>query len=150
MRARVQPGLSHVLPEIGVCGDGHPIRRHEQPAEEHREGESENAHHWHPSHQQNTRPIVPLEDVPCARYDAEECCCRVARLVGEKRFLLLTAIPAHPIAQLERGTNENTSGLTRQYLTQRPKHAPVDAGEGEAIADILNQHPRERHALSGT
>lgn len=50
---------------------------------------------------------------------------------------------AHPYASHERGTNENTNGLIRQYL---PKTIPLDnvsAKQAAQIQDKLNNRPRK-------
>ena len=52
---------------------------------------------------------------------------------------------ATPYHSWERGTNENTNGLIRQYL---PKHYNMDMvsqQDCDRIADKINQRPRKRY-----
>ena len=44
----------------------------------------------------------------------------------------------------ERGTNENTNGLIRQYLPKRTSMAHVSQVDCDAIAKQLNSRPRKR------
>lgn len=53
---------------------------------------------------------------------------------------------AHPYHAWERGTNENTNGLIRQYLPKRKSMAYVTQQRCNEIADKLNRRPRKRHA----
>lgn len=53
---------------------------------------------------------------------------------------------ATPHHSWERGTNENTNGLIRQYLPKGQSMATVTQSECDAISDTLNQRPRKRHA----
>ncbi|MEO7318882.1 MAG: IS30 family transposase [Chthoniobacteraceae bacterium] len=53
---------------------------------------------------------------------------------------------ATPHHAWERGTNENTNGLIRQYLPKRQSMAELSQKECEAIAKKLNNRPRKRHA----
>lgn len=53
---------------------------------------------------------------------------------------------AHPYHSWERGTNENTNGLIRQYLPKRKSMAYVTQQRCNEIADKLNRRPRKRHA----
>ena len=53
---------------------------------------------------------------------------------------------ATPYHSWERGTNENTNGLIRQYLPKGTCLAKVSQAECDWIADQLNQRPRKRHA----
>lgn len=53
---------------------------------------------------------------------------------------------ATPHHSWERGTNENTNGLIRQYLPKGESMAGVTQSHCDTIADHLNQRPRKRHA----
>jgi IS30 family transposase len=58
-----------------------------------------------------------------------------------------TAVPfyfATPHHSWERGTNENTNGLIRQYLPKRKSMAGTTQAQLEEIADKLNSRPRKR------
>lgn len=54
---------------------------------------------------------------------------------------------ANPHHSWERGTNENTNGLIRQYLPKRKSMAHVTQARCEAIAKKLNSRPRKRHGF---
>jgi IS30 family transposase len=51
---------------------------------------------------------------------------------------------ATPHHSWERGTNENTNGLLRQYLPKRTSMAHVTQTNCDAIAAKLNSRPRKR------
>jgi IS30 family transposase len=51
---------------------------------------------------------------------------------------------ATPHHSWERGTNENTNGLVRQYLPKRTSMAHVTQADCDAIAAHLNRRPRKR------
>jgi IS30 family transposase len=53
---------------------------------------------------------------------------------------------ATPHHSWERGTNENTNGLIRQYLPKGQSMAKVTQSQCDTIADHLNHRPRKRHA----
>jgi len=50
---------------------------------------------------------------------------------------------AHPYASWERGTNENTNGLIRQYLPRKRNFIEVSSQEEVMIMDRLNSRPRK-------
>jgi IS30 family transposase len=52
---------------------------------------------------------------------------------------------AHPYHSWERGTNENTNGLIRQYLPKGMSMETLTQLQCNAIADKLNNRPRKRH-----
>jgi IS30 family transposase len=51
---------------------------------------------------------------------------------------------ATPHHAWERGTNENTNGLLRQYLPKRRSMAPLTQHDCDRIAATLNHRPRKR------
>ncbi|MGH8335922.1 MAG: IS30 family transposase [Gammaproteobacteria bacterium] len=51
---------------------------------------------------------------------------------------------AEPYSSWQRGTNENTNGLVRQYLPKRCDLGAYSDTEIQAIEDKLNQRPRKR------
>jgi IS30 family transposase len=53
---------------------------------------------------------------------------------------------ATPHHAWERGTNENTNGLVRQYIPKRASTAHLTQRECTAITRTLNQRPRKRLA----
>jgi IS30 family transposase len=50
---------------------------------------------------------------------------------------------AHPYSSWERGTNENTNGLIRQYLPKEPNLSTLTTKEECLIMDRLNLRPRK-------
>lgn len=54
---------------------------------------------------------------------------------------------ANPYHSWERGTNENTNGLIRQYLPKRQSMAKITQQDCNRIANALNQRPRKRHGF---
>lgn len=52
---------------------------------------------------------------------------------------------AHPHHSWERGTNENTNGLIRQYLPKGKTMAYISQWDCKWIAEELNTRPRKRH-----
>jgi transposase, IS30 family len=55
---------------------------------------------------------------------------------------------ATPYHSWERGTNENTNGLIRQYLPKRTSFASLTQAQCNAIARRLNNRPRKRHGYA--
>lgn len=59
-----------------------------------------------------------------------------------------TGVPiyfANPYHSWERGTNENTNGLIRQYLPKRASMRSLNQAGCDAIARALNDRPRKRY-----
>ena len=50
---------------------------------------------------------------------------------------------AHPYASWERGINENTNGLLRQYFHRKRELTDVCQEEVKAVQDLLNHRPRK-------
>lgn len=51
---------------------------------------------------------------------------------------------AHPYSSWERGINENTNGLVRQYYGKSTDFSGITDDELESIADALNNRPRKK------
>ena len=66
---------------------------------------------------------------------------QIERLTG---VLFYFATPYHP---WERGTNENTNGLIRQYIPKRTSMKYLAQSRCNQIACILNNRPRKRHGF---
>jgi IS30 family transposase len=63
----------------------------------------------------------------------------IERATGVKFYF---ATPHHA---WERGTNENTNGLIRQYLPKRKSMARVNQWDCNRIEKALNTRPRKRY-----
>lgn len=50
---------------------------------------------------------------------------------------------AHPYASWERGLNENTNGLVRQYFPKKSDFVPITNAELNRVAELLNNRPRK-------
>ncbi len=50
---------------------------------------------------------------------------------------------AHPYASWERGLNENTNGLVRQYFPKKHDFARITNAEVQGVAELLNNRPRK-------
>jgi IS30 family transposase len=66
---------------------------------------------------------------------------RVEKATGVKFYF---ATPHHA---WERGTNENTNGLIRQYLPKRTSMTHVDQRHCDWVAKQLNERPRKRYGF---
>jgi transposase, IS30 family len=54
---------------------------------------------------------------------------------------------ANPYSSWERGTNENTNGLIRQYLPKRTSMKPLTQARCNTIASSLNNRSRKRQGF---
>ena len=71
---------------------------------------------------------------------------RGKELSAHAAFKVETGIPvyfADPQSPWQRGTNENTNGLLRQYFPKGTDLSRWNAEEIEAVADALNSRPRK-------
>ncbi len=66
-----------------------------------------------------------------------------AQIEAQSRVKFYFATPHH---SWERGTNENTNGLIRQYLLKGQSMTSLTQAQCDAIAHHLNERPRKRHA----
>ena len=66
---------------------------------------------------------------------------------GIERATGVTIYFATPYASWERGTNENTNGLIRQYVPKRTSMKRLSQRHCDAIARALNNRPRKRHGF---
>ena len=59
----------------------------------------------------------------------------------------VTVYFTNPYCSWERGTNENTNGLIRQYLPKRTSMKRLTQEQCNTIAGSLNNRPRKRHGF---
>jgi transposase, IS30 family len=50
---------------------------------------------------------------------------------------------AHPYSSWERGLNENTNGLVRQYFPKKYEFSRISASDLQQVEDLLNNRPRK-------
>ena len=65
---------------------------------------------------------------------------KIAKAIDAKIYF------AHPYSSWERGTNENTNGLIRQYFPKSRRLTDVTQEEVKSAADRLNNRPRKKLA----
>jgi IS30 family transposase len=58
--------------------------------------------------------------------------------------LMILVYFAHPHCPWERGTNENTNGLVREYFPKGTRFSQINRSEVAAVQDKLNHRPRKR------
>ena len=51
---------------------------------------------------------------------------------------------AHPYSSWERGLNENTNGLVRQYFPKQTDFSEITDDEVQQVMERLNDRPRKR------
>jgi len=64
--------------------------------------------------------------------------------VGIQHATGLTCYYAHPYHSWERGSNENTNGLIRDYFPKRTDFTTIPETEIAAVEAALNSRPRKR------
>jgi IS30 family transposase len=88
----------------------------------------------------NTMSTLPTQLARSLTWD------RGKEMSAHAQFKVATGIPvffADPSSPWQRGTNENTNGLLRQYFPKGTDHSCWSAEELEAVAHALNTRPRK-------
>ena len=71
---------------------------------------------------------------------------RGSELTQHKAFTVATKVAVYfcdPHSPWQRGSNENTNGLLRQYLPRRLDFRTLTQADFDAIAQELNERPRQ-------
>jgi IS30 family transposase len=71
-------------------------------------------------------------------------CTHIGLDVHKDTIAVAVLRPGTPHHSWERGTNENTNGLIRQYLPKRTSFAQLTQAVCDAVAAKLNSRPRKR------
>ena len=72
--------------------------------------------------------------------------CLGQEMAQHQRFTVTTGVQVYfcdPKSPWQRGSNENTNGLLRQYLPRRLDFRTLTQGDLDAIATELNERPRQ-------
>jgi IS30 family transposase len=67
-------------------------------------------------------------------------------MAAHAQFTITTGVPVYfcdPRSPWQRGSNENTNGLFRQYFSKRAEIAHYSQAELDAVATQLNGRPRQ-------
>src|SRR3954469_5126584 len=73
-------------------------------------------------------------------------CDQGKEMAAHARFSIKTGVPVYfcdPRSPWQRGSNENTNGLLRQYLPKRTEIAPLPQADLDDVAAELNGRPRQ-------
>jgi IS30 family transposase len=81
--------------------------------------------------------VVPLESITADNGKEFAAHLEISRVLSVDFFF------AHPYASWERGTNENTNGLIRQYLPKTRSFKNLSFQEETSIMDRINLRPRK-------
>jgi IS30 family transposase len=68
------------------------------------------------------------------------------QMAGHARFSVATGVPVYlcdPHSPCQRGSNENTNGLLRQYFPRSTDFRAVTQSDLDAVAAELNDRPRQ-------
>ena len=74
-------------------------------------------------------------------------------MAQHQRFTIATGVQVYfcdPKSPWQRGSNENTNGLLRQYLPRRLDFRTLTQADLDAIAQELNERPRQTLELQDT